>query len=47
MLVRFFYDLNFVTSYHVVRIEGSGFHRREPDENRWTIKQGSIDSWST
>jgi hypothetical protein len=33
-------------TYRVVRIEGSGFHGREPDENRWTIHQGSIDSWS-
>jgi hypothetical protein len=30
-----------------VRIEGSGFHGREPDENRWNINQGAIDSWST
>ena len=29
------------------RIEASGFHGREPDENRWTINQGAIDSWST
>jgi hypothetical protein len=34
-------------TYRIVRIEGSGFHGREPDENRWTIHQGSIDSWST
>jgi hypothetical protein len=34
-------------TYRTVRIEGSGFHGREPDENRWTIHQGSIDSWST
>ena len=34
-------------TYGIVRIEGSGFHGREPDENRWTIHQGSIDSWST
>lgn len=31
----------------IARIEASGFHGREPDENRWTITQGSIDSWST
>jgi len=24
----------------------SGFHGREPDENRWDIDQGRIDSWS-
>lgn len=32
---------------HMVRVEASGFHGREPDENRWTINQGAIDSWST
>jgi hypothetical protein len=25
----------------------SGFHGREPDEFRWNIDQGKIDSWST
>jgi hypothetical protein len=34
-------------TYRVVRLEASGFHGREPDENRWTISQGSIDSWSS
>ena len=34
-------------THRIVRIEASGFHGREPDENRWTITQGSIDSWST
>lgn len=29
-----------------VRIEASGFHGREPGENRWTIYQGALDSWS-
>jgi len=29
------------------RIEASGFHGREPDESRWTIHQGTLDSWST
>jgi hypothetical protein len=29
------------------RIEASGFHGREPDEHRWNIDQGAIDSWST
>jgi len=24
----------------------SGFHGREPDENRWDIESGSIDSWA-
>jgi hypothetical protein len=30
-----------------VRVEASGFHGREPDEYRWNIDQGKIDSWST
>jgi len=34
-------------TYSIVRIEASGFHGREPDENRWNIDQGKIDSWST
>lgn len=34
-------------TYRSVRLEASGFHGREPDENRWTISQGSIDSWSS
>lgn len=29
------------------RVEASGFHGREPDEHRWNIDQGRIDSWST
>lgn len=29
-----------------VRLEASGFHGREPDENRWHIEVGSVDSWS-
>jgi hypothetical protein len=28
------------------RIEASGFHGREPNEHRWQVQQGSIDSWS-
>lgn len=28
------------------RIEASGFHGREPDEKRWNIESGTIDSWS-
>jgi hypothetical protein len=31
----------------MVRVEASGFHGREPDEFRWNIDQGAIDSWST
>jgi hypothetical protein len=34
-------------TYRIARIEASGFHGREPGENRWTISQGKIDSWST
>lgn len=33
-------------AYKNVRLEASGFHGREPDENRWHISQGGIDSWS-
>ena len=29
-----------------VRVELSGFHGREPDENRWHIEVGPVDSWS-
>jgi hypothetical protein len=34
-------------TYSIARIEMSGFHGREPDEFRWDIDQGKIDSWST
>jgi hypothetical protein len=34
-------------SYGKVRLEASGFHGREPDEARWNIDWGAIDSWST
>ena len=30
-----------------VRLEASGFHGREPNESRWSIQSGPIDSWST
>lgn len=30
----------------IARIEASGFHGREPDEHRWQMPQGAIDSWS-
>jgi hypothetical protein len=33
-------------AYRFARIEASGFHGREPGENRWTIGQGKMDSWS-
>jgi hypothetical protein len=29
-----------------LRLEASGFHGREPNEHRWQVQQGSIDSWS-
>jgi hypothetical protein len=31
----------------IFRLEASGFHGREPNEHRWEIQQGAIDSWST
>ncbi len=34
-------------TYKLARIEFSGFHGREPDEFRWNIDSGAIDSWST
>jgi hypothetical protein len=34
-------------AYKNVRIEASGFHGREPDEFRWDIDSGTIDSWAT
>lgn len=34
-------------TYKKARIEFSGFHGREPDEFRWDINSGAIDSWST
>jgi hypothetical protein len=34
-------------AYGIARLEASGFHGREPDEFRWDIDQGKIDSWST
>jgi hypothetical protein len=34
-------------AYGMARVEASGFHGREPDEFRWDIDQGKIDSWST
>jgi hypothetical protein len=33
-------------THGMARIEASGFHGREPDEFRWDIDQGEIDSWS-
>jgi hypothetical protein len=34
-------------TYRMVRLEASGFHGREPGEDRWQIDQGEVDSWST
>jgi hypothetical protein len=34
-------------TYGIARVEASGFHGREPDEFRWDLDQGKIDSWST
>lgn len=34
-------------SYGNVRLEASGFHGREPNEARWNIDRGSMDSWAT
>jgi hypothetical protein len=31
----------------IVRVEASGFHGREPGQDRWAMEQGKIDSWST
>jgi len=33
-------------TYRDFRLEASGFHGREPDEFRWNIDSGTIDSWS-
>jgi len=33
-------------TYKIARMEASGFHGREPDEFRWDIDSGRIDSWS-
>jgi hypothetical protein len=34
-------------TYRKVKLEASGFHGAEPEENRWEIDAGPIDSWST
>ena len=34
-------------THGIARLEASGFHGREPDEFRWNIDSGAIDSWST
>ena len=34
-------------TYKTARVEVSGFHGREPGEDRWTISAGALDSWAT
>jgi hypothetical protein len=34
-------------AHRILRLEASAFHGREPDENRWDLDSGKIDSWST
>ena len=34
-------------TYGKVRLEASGFHGREPNEARWNIDWGAMDSWSS
>ncbi|MGB7135175.1 MAG: hypothetical protein WBD46_07795 [Acidobacteriaceae bacterium] len=33
-------------AHNWLRLEASGFHGREPNEHRWQVQQGAIDSWS-
>jgi len=33
-------------TYKIARVEASAFHGREPDEDRWDIDTGAINSWS-
>jgi hypothetical protein len=33
--------------FRIVRLEASGFYGSEPDENRWNIDWGPMNSWST
>jgi len=34
-------------THEFIRLEASGFYGTEPDENRWHIDYGPINSWST
>jgi hypothetical protein len=34
-------------TYRDLKLEASGFHGREPGEDRWDVDQGKIDSWAT
>jgi len=33
-------------THGIARLEASGFHGREPNEHRWQVQQGAMDSWS-
>lgn len=39
--------VTFGATYGGLKLEASGFHGREPGEDRWDIDQGKIDSWAT
>lgn len=39
--------VTFGATYRGLKFEASGFHGREPGEDRWDIDQGKIDSWAT
>ncbi len=34
-------------THDIAHLEASGFHGREPNEHRWQVQQGPMDSWST
>jgi hypothetical protein len=34
-------------NHRAIRWEASGFHGTEPDENRWNVDYGTINSWAT
>jgi len=38
--------ITFGITHKIFRLEASGFHGQEPDEYRWDIDGGKIDSWS-
>lgn len=38
--------INAGLAYKIARVEFSGFHGREPDEFRWDLDSGAMDSWS-
>ena len=39
--------VTFGVTHRMFRVEASGFHGREPDEYRWDVDSGRIDSWAT